>query len=199
MLPPKAGMSQQFIALMPVFVLRADCRPEVSDMKTERRMDTVTLVAPVSGHLASLESLADGVFSAGIVGRGVVIDPDEGAIFSPVQGVVVSVHSAGHAYLIRESGGVEILVHLGLESVRLGRRVFFPKVQDGAHVKPGDVLGWMDLDALKAAPGVKTLSPIVVTNSGAAQVLRVRSEGHVDGGRDPIMWVRTPAEEGGED
>ena len=120
------------------------------------------ILAPVSGTVLALGDVADPVFSSGALGSGAGVQPSEGTILAPIDGEIVTVMA--HAYGIR-GGGLEVLVHVGIDTVELNGKHFAPAVAQGAHVRAGDVLGSADLAAIADAGYVTTIV-VVVTNSG---------------------------------
>lgn len=121
--------------------------------------------APVKGEAVSLESVRDEVFSSGAMGKGVAIMPTEGVIHAPFDGEVVTIYQSKHAIGLRSHTGVEVLIHVGLDTVQLGGKHFESFVKDGQRVTEGDVLVKFDLEAIAQA-GYDTITPVIVTNTG---------------------------------
>ncbi len=115
------------------------------------------------GRVVPLEEVPDQVFAKKILGDGYALDLTDGKIVAPVSGEVVVVFPTGHAFGIKTNDGVEILIHLGIDTVELNGLGFKSQVKQGQHVKQGDVLTYMDLDAIKNA-GKPTISPLVITS-----------------------------------
>ncbi|MBA5203972.1 MULTISPECIES: beta-glucoside-specific PTS transporter subunit IIABC [Pectobacterium] len=138
------------------------------------------LGSPVKGELILLEDVDDKVFSSGVVGQGVAILPEEGRIYSPVDGVIASTFSSGHAVGILSQNGAEILIHVGINTVQLEGQHYQMHVAEGDKVQKGQLLLEFDLEAIKQA-GYDTVTPMVVTNAdeyhlfspGSARQLRV--------------------------
>ncbi|WP_372784539.1 phosphoenolpyruvate--protein phosphotransferase [Phenylobacterium sp.] len=148
-------------------------------------MTTLKLLAPVAGWAAPLAEVPDPVFAGGMIGDGIAIDPTGEAIVAPCDGEVIKVHHARHAVTLRATGGAEILIHIGLDTVALGGEGFEVHVQDGQAVRTGDRLISFDLDRLaRAAPSVMT--PIVLTNTDAFAIAWRRPAGEVVAG-EPIL------------
>ena len=122
----------------------------------------VEVASPVNGTVVPLAEVSDKVFASGALGKGVGVVPTDGAIVSPVSGTVVSV--LPHAYGLLSDDGVEVLVHVGINTVELEGKGFTPAVQQGAQVLPGTQLVTVDLDAIRAA-GLDTTTIVLVTNS----------------------------------
>ncbi|UTT42810.1 beta-glucoside-specific PTS transporter subunit IIABC [Exiguobacterium aurantiacum] len=121
--------------------------------------------APVRGEAVSLETVRDEVFSSGAMGKGLAIMPTEGVVYAPFDGEVVTVFQSKHAIGLRSHSGVEVLIHVGLDTVQLGGKHFETFVQSGQRVTEGDVLVKFDLEAIAQA-GYDTITPVIVTNTG---------------------------------
>jgi len=126
----------------------------------------VLVRSPMDGTLVPLAGVSDPVFSGGAMGTGVAVEPTSGTVYAPVSGTVIVTMDSGHAYGIRTDEGVEVLVHVGIDTVNLKGEGFDAKVSQGAVVKAGDVLAEADLDAIKAA-GYSTTTILVITNTAA--------------------------------
>ena len=124
----------------------------------------VDLGAPVAGTLLPLTDVDDKVFASEAMGRGVAIKPTSGTIVAPIGGRVVVAMKTGHAFGIKSDEGVEVLVHIGIDTVQLKGEGFAPKVAKGDIVTAGDVLCEVDLAAVEAA-GYDTTTVMIVTNT----------------------------------
>ncbi|MDN6431397.1 glucose PTS transporter subunit IIA [Corynebacterium flavescens] len=125
---------------------------------------TSQLAAPVSGEVIALEDVNDPVFAAGTLGQGVGIVPTGAEIFSPVSGTVISATKTGHAYGIKTEDGVEVLVHIGINTVKMHGEGFERAVAKGDHVETGDLLATVDFDKVREA-GYDPTVMVTVTNS----------------------------------
>ena len=115
----------------------------------------------------SLDEVPDAVFAGRMLGDGLAIDPVVGSVFAPCAGEVVTLPASGHAVSIRSPHGVDVLIHIGIDTVHLGGRGFEARVKPGARVQAGEELIRFDLDVV--ARGAKSLiTPIVVTADGIA-------------------------------
>jgi PTS system beta-glucosides-specific IIC component len=132
---------------------------------------TTTVRAAVRGHVVSLDELDDKVFASRVLGEGVGIVPADGTIRAPVSGVLATVAGTGHAYGIRTDDGVDVLVHVGIDTVRLEGRGFHVLVSKGDRVEAGDRLATVDLDVVRAA-GYDPTIVVVVTNTRALTAVR---------------------------
>ncbi|PNW09300.1 PTS beta-glucoside transporter subunit EIIBCA [Microbacterium testaceum] len=124
--------------------------------------DTVVL-SPVDGTVVPLTEVPDAAFADGSLGKGVAIRPTSGAVYAPFDGTVVAAFPTGHAVGLRGADGVELLIHVGLDTVKLGGEHFMLKVQSGTEVKAGDLLVEFDGDAIEKA-GYDLITPVIVTN-----------------------------------
>lgn len=124
---------------------------------------TTGVLTPAPGALVPLAEVADPVFSQGVMGPGAAVLPTGTEVHAPVAGTVVTVFPTGHAYGLRTADGVEVLVHVGLDTVELAGRGFAPRVAAGATVAAGDLLGTFDPEVLRAAG--KDLTTVVVVTA----------------------------------
>ena len=150
----------------------------------------VTLAAPLHGEVVALSEVPDPVFARGLMGAGVAIRPTNGVLRSPVDGTITSVARARHAVGITSDDGVDILLHVGIDTVHLGGRPFETLVTQGQRVQVGSPLVLIDLDALVAS-GHETATPIVVTNSAAFASVEVLAADRVAVG-EPLLRVTMP-------
>ncbi|WP_300967061.1 PTS glucose transporter subunit IIA, partial [uncultured Dubosiella sp.] len=109
----------------------------------------IVICSPVSGRTEMLENVPDPIFSQKMMGDGVAVIPENGDIVSPVDGELTMIAATKHAYGFKTADGVEILVHVGLETVGLDGEGFTVKAEAGQKVKKGDVIAHVDLDLLK--------------------------------------------------
>jgi PTS system beta-glucosides-specific IIC component len=125
---------------------------------------STVITAPVAGTVIPLSEVADAVFASGALGAGAGVLPSSGHVVAPVSGVVVS--AMPHAYGLRSDDGVEVLVHVGIDTVKLDGRGFTPHVRQGEQVRAGDPLVDVDLTVIETA-GYDTTTVVVITNSAA--------------------------------
>lgn len=123
----------------------------------------VAILSPLTGNARELCTANDPVFAQGVMGQGVLIDPTEGELVSPVDGIVSVLFPTKHAVGLVSSDGVELLMHIGMDTVNLEGEGFIAHVAQGDHVKAGDKLISFDIAAIKAA-GYVVETPVIVTN-----------------------------------
>ncbi|MBN9375507.1 MAG: PTS glucose transporter subunit IIA [Cellulomonas sp.] len=145
----------------------------------------ITLAAPAAGTVLALHEVADAAFASGVLGPGAAVEPSDGQVVSPVTGTVVS--AMPHAYGLRSDTGVEVLVHVGIDTVALGGEHFTPQVHQGQHVTAGAALVDLDLAAVAAA-GYPTTVILVVTNSAEHGAVEPCADGTVEAGQ-PLVLV----------
>ncbi|OWP21826.1 PTS beta-glucoside transporter subunit EIIBCA [Microbacterium sp. AISO3] len=146
------------------------------------------LVAPVAGEVVPLDRVDDPVFGGGILGDGVAIRPSTGAVYAPLSGTVSSLLPSKHAFGITGDDGVEILVHVGLDTVKLDGAPFVAHVAQGDRVERGQLVLEADLEAIHLA-GFDTITPVVVLNGDAFEVVEALT-GPVEAGTG-IFTART--------
>lgn len=123
----------------------------------------VILQSPLTGQARELSTAVDPVFAQGVMGQGVLIDPTEGELVAPVDGIVSVLFPTKHAIGLVSTDGVEILMHIGMDTVNLDGKGFEAHVTQGDHVKAGDKLISFDISAIKEA-GYPVETPVIVTN-----------------------------------
>lgn len=145
------------------------------------------LASPLDGWAAPLSEVPDPVFAEKMLGDGVAIEPTAGLLHAPCDGKVIAIHGARHAVTLQTAGGIEILMHVGLDTVALGGKGFEVKVAEGAAVKAGDPLLAFDLDVV--ARGARSLiTPMVVTDP-AGRSISVRVEGRLVKVGEPLLTL----------
>ena len=122
------------------------------------------IYAPMAGNAVEITKVPDPTFAEGLLGQGIAIEPTDGKVYAPVNGTVDTMFDTGHAVSLVSESGMEILIHVGRETVGLNGAPFQVKVQSGQKVKKGDILMIADLEAIKAA-GLPTITPVLVCNS----------------------------------
>ncbi|WBG89935.1 N-acetylglucosamine-specific PTS transporter subunit IIBC [Pantoea piersonii] len=148
-----------------------------------------TLLAPVSGNVVALDAVPDEAFASKAVGEGLAIKPTGKVVVAPAAGTVVKIFDTNHAFCLETSSGVEIVVHMGLDTVALGGKGFTRLVEEGAMVSAGQPVLEMDLDFLNANAR-SMISPVVVSNSEDFVGLTLLATGTVVAGETPLYEVK---------
>ncbi len=124
-----------------------------------------TVLCPVKGEVIPLKDVEDDAFASGMMGPGAGIRPENGMIYAPVSGEVCVAFHTGHAIGIRSEAGVELLIHIGINTVNMNGEGFMVHVKQGDLVQAGDLIAEFDPDKVMAA-GYKTTVMLLVTNAG---------------------------------
>ncbi len=146
----------------------------------------LALGAPVAGTAVDLTEVPDKVFASLAMGRGIGIIPTNGTIVAPVDGTVAVAMKTGHAYGLKTDTGVEVLVHIGIDTVQLKGVGFSARVAKGDKVNKGDVLCEVDLDAVRAA-GYDPTTVMIVTNTANFADVSPAATGLVAAGADAAL------------
>jgi multiphosphoryl transfer protein len=147
----------------------------------------LTLNAPLSGRVVPLERVPDAVFAQKLAGDGIAIDPTCESLVAPCEGVVVTLHPANHALTLRTAEGLDVLMHIGLDTLHLKGQGFRPRVKTGDHVSPGQAL--IDFDADFVATHAKSLLSMVVVTNPERVASFERASGNVVAGSDVALRV----------
>lgn len=136
---------------------------EVTESEAKPLVEKIQILAPATGTVKDITEVPDKTFADKVLGDGAAIVPEEGKIYAPADGTVVNIMDTKHGIMFLTSQGVELLIHIGLETVNLKGKYFTSHTENGAQVKAGDLLVEFDLDAIKKE-GYNPVTPIVVTN-----------------------------------
>jgi len=148
-----------------------------------------TLLAPVSGEIVPIEQVPDEAFASKAVGDGVAIKPTGKTVVAPVAGTLVKIFNTNHAFCLETADGVEIVVHMGLDTVALGGKGFSRLVEEGATVSAGQPVLEMDLDFLNANAR-SMISPVVVSNIDDFAGVTLLATGTVVAGESKLYEIR---------
>lgn len=153
--------------------------------QTSEAINPNGIYCPAKGKITELKDIADGVFSEGMLGQGAAIIPEDGKFYAPFNGTVQMVYDTKHALGLLSDSGIELLIHIGLDTVELGGTPFSVKVKDGQKIKKGDLLATADLKAIEKS-GRKTITPIIVTNSDDFSAVNLVKTGNAETGEEII-------------
>ncbi|MGF6550452.1 phosphoenolpyruvate--protein phosphotransferase [Paraburkholderia youngii] len=151
--------------------------------------DHIVLLAPLTGPLVPLAKVPDPVFAGGMFGDGIGVDPLEGRLVAPCDGVVAHLARTGHAVTLESAEGAQILLHIGIDTVGLNGKGFAPMVAQGAKVRAGDVLIEFDQDQV-ALNAPSLVSVVAIANSDAFEIIERAPDGHVKAGATPLLVLR---------
>ena len=168
-----------------------DTQPEKEEVKPQKSENNaenakqITLAAHLNGTVVPLAEVDDEVFSTGVLGEGIAIEPDEGKLYAPCDGKIDTVFDTKHAVNIVSEDGCEILLHIGINTVKLEGKPFTVHVNEGDSVKKGDLLVSFDIRQIKDA-GYKTTTPMIICNSDDYSKFDVTASGKIKAGNDII-------------
>ena len=163
----------------------------------EKQNVLTTVLAPLTGKAVSLSEVPDPVFAEKVIGDGIAIIPEDGKIVSPVDGEISSIAETGHAYGFTADNGLEVLVHVGLETVSLKGECFKVYAKAGDKVKAGDLIAEVDLNLLKEK-GLNSISPVLICSDLEEKEI-LYTEGNVKAGESVVLTVNDKKEEIAQD
>lgn len=173
---------------------QVDKNTETSSAKSEpiHKSEKVIFKAPVKGKFEDITQVKDEVFSQKMMGEGFAIEPENGKIYSPVNATVVSIFKTKHAIGLKTESGLEVMLHLGIDTVELQGKTFTMKVKEGDKVTPDTQLIEMDLKQVKDA-GKDTTVITLITNSNerVEQVEDIITSGQLVGAHNDVYSVIT--------
>lgn len=148
----------------------------------------LSLVAPVSGEVFSLDDVPDEAFSSRIVGDGIAIKPTSDEVLAPASGTVVKIFETNHAFCLETDNGIELIVHMGIDTVALKGEGCARLVEEGSEVKAGTPILKLDLAFLEAN-AKSMISPVIISNIDDFAGVEILAEGNVTGGETVIYNV----------
>ncbi len=161
--------------------------PPVTEPKSsENKSREITLYAYLTGTVVPLEEVEDEAFSSKALGEGIAIEPAEGKLYAPCDGRVDMVFDTKHAVNLVSVDGCEILLHIGIDTVKLGGRFFEVYVTNGQEIHKGDLLISFDVDGIRKA-GFKTTTPMIICNTDDYQTVSANASGKVSAGEAIIQ------------
>lgn len=156
-----------------------------SDLQTKTA--TIVMYSHLSGTVVNIENVEDDVFSQKILGDGIAVEPSEGKLYAPCDGKIDSIFDTKHAVNILSTDGTEVLLHIGIDTVKLGGKHFEAHVSDGQEIKKGDLLITFDIDAIKAE-GYKVTTPLIIGNTDEYSAILPAAQGNISAG-DEILKI----------
>lgn len=148
------------------------------DKLTKKFANTTTVYTPVHGEVISLKDIADGIFSEGILGKGVGIRPADGVVYAPFDGKVVQIADTKHAICIENHAGVQLMIHVGLDTVNMEGNGFEQQVKVGDTVTGGQQLMTFSIEEIQKA-GYPTTAVVVILNSNDYSSIEILGEGQM--------------------
>ena len=148
----------------------------------QNKNGTLEFVSPVEGKVMELSEVEDKAFSQGLMGNGFAVELTSGTVRAPFSGEVTVVFPTGHAIGMKRADGLEVLIHIGMDTVQLNGKGFSLHVKQGDYVNAGDVLVEVDLDYIKSE-GKSLVSPVVFPNG---QAVSLKVQGNIKTGQDVV-------------
>ncbi|EHI99204.1 PTS system, beta-glucoside-specific IIABC subunit [Clostridium sp. DL-VIII] len=162
----------------------------VADNKADEVVeDDLEISSPLNGKIVNLKDVSDKAFASESLGKGIAIIPENGRLYSPVDGTIAAAFPTGHALGLTTANGAEILIHIGFDTVSLNGKYFNVKVKTGDKVKKGDLLIEFDVNEIKEE-GFDITTPIVVTNNYAFSDLKISNEKSTKVGEQLIFLIK---------
>ena len=190
-----AGKGVQIVYGPRVSVIRSNVESYLANYQEPAAQESETEAAPAvkggvvaspfTGKVIPVSEVGDGVFSEKMVGDGFAVEPDDDKVYSPVDGEVTMVFDTKHAFTIQTDGGLEVLVHMGIDTVQLQGKPFMLTIRQGDKVRRGDLIGSMDRKAIQEA-GYRTITPVVVGNVDDFGTCQLVAQGQVEHGADVL-------------
>ncbi|MGC0987864.1 N-acetylglucosamine-specific PTS transporter subunit IIBC [Pantoea agglomerans] len=189
-----ASAMKKVLTKGPVAAAATSSAPAEPDVKPQAVLNSekqviATLLAPVSGEVVALDDVPDEAFASKAVGDGLAIKPSDKWVVAPIAGTLVKIFNTNHAFCLETDNGVEIVVHMGLDTVALEGKGFTRLVEEGASVVAGQRVLEMDLEFLNANAR-SMVSPVVISNSDDFAGLTLLAQGQVIAGETPLYEVK---------
>lgn len=154
------------------------------------KLKELVVYSPLTGRTVQLEEVPDPAFSEKAMGDGIAIEPAEGKLYAPFDGTVAQVIKSKHAYILEHSSGVQLLIHVGIDTVSLKGEPFFPLVSTGDSIIQGQPLMEFNLEAIRNA-GLPTVTPVIVpVGIESIHEIVVHEVEEVTGGTDAILTLK---------
>ncbi len=147
--------------------------------------EKIEISSPVNGKIVPIENVSDPTFSEEMIGKGVAIKPYDGKFYAPDDGTLVALFPTGHAYALTTTKGVEVLVHIGIDTVKLDGQFYTIHAKQGAEVKKGDLIVEVDLEGVRST-GFDIVTPVIISNSSNYSKIE-KMEGEVKAGDTVVL------------
>jgi PTS system beta-glucosides-specific IIC component len=160
---------------------------EAEGSKKESFLKKIVITSPVKGKKVNISKINDETFAKEIIGKGIAVESVDGRVVAPFNGTVATVFRTKHVIGLRSEEGVELLIHIGIDTVELDGKFFTSHVEDGDTIKKGDLLLEFDKKSIEEA-GYETIIPVLVTNTSAYLEIVASEEGDVEIG-EPLLTI----------
>ncbi len=160
-------------------------KPKQEQTASPANAASIVMCSHLNGTVVRIEDVEDDVFSQKILGDGIAVEPSEGKLYAPCAGKVDSVFDTKHAINILSTDGAEVLLHIGIDTVKLGGKHFEAHVTDGQEIKKGDLLISFDIEAIKAE-GCKVTTPLIIGNTDEYSAITPAAQGKISAGDEII-------------
>ncbi len=161
----------------------AEEKPQPQEKPAHEEAAEIMMYSHLNGTVVDLEDVEDDVFSQKILGEGIAVEPSEGKLYAPCDGKVDSVFDTKHAVNILSADGAEVLLHIGIDTVKLGGKHFESHVSDGQEIKKGDLLITFDIEAIKSE-GYKVTTPLIIGNTDDYSAIAAAAKGKISAGSE---------------
>ena len=163
-------------------ILEAEKNDDTTSVENaDSKQDDKAVYSPLEGKLIPMTEVPDETFASKALGDGVAVIPEKGCVYAPFDGEVEMVYDTGHAIGLVREDGMEVLIHVGINTVELGGKYYTAKVSNGQKIKKGDLLLEFDMDEIAKA-GYSLVTPVIVTNSDEYEGLTRKEHGRVEPG-----------------
>lgn len=154
-----------------------------------QNIEEVVLVSPMSGDIVSLTEVPDPVFSQKMMGDGIAVNPAEGKVVAPIDAKVLNVFPTKHAIGLEAAGGLELLIHVGLDTVNMKGEGFDVKVSEGDQVKKGDVLLTYSLELVREK-AASVMTPMIVSNGDIVKQMEKHENVTAVAGETTVLTIK---------